>query len=79
MKRLILLGALVFGALMPGAAFAHEGGHQGGCKEMGLAFAAFSQSAPAATGEFVKGLAHDGTGRGVGDVVEDFDHTFCES
>ena len=79
MKRLILLGA-VLGALVPGAAFAHGGGHQGGCAAMGLGFAAFSQNPPApwsSTGDLVSFLALDGTGRGVGDVVEDFDHTFC--
>jgi hypothetical protein len=83
MKRLILpgaiLGALVLGALVPGAAFAHGGGHQGGCAAMGLGFAAFSQNpAPwSSTGDLVSFLALDGTGRGVGDVVEDFDHLLC--
>lgn len=34
MKRLLLLGAL-FGALLPGAVLAHEGGDMGGCSAQG--------------------------------------------
>lgn len=49
MKRLLLLGALL-GALVPGAAFAHEGGDAGGCAAMGHWLHGITQE-PEAAGE----------------------------
>lgn len=48
MKRLLLLGAL-FGALIPGAALAHEGGDKGGCAAQGHWLHGITQD-PAAAG-----------------------------
>ena len=63
------------------AAFAHEGGHPGGCADFGHVNGEIARgevSVPgfegASLGEIVSTFAHDPDGRGVGDVVENVDH-----
>jgi hypothetical protein len=80
MKRLLLLGA-VLGALVPGAAFAHEGGHQGGCEDFGHFNRELGQNPgdygfPAARnlGDIVSSFAQQG---GVAGIVQYGDHLAC--
>jgi hypothetical protein len=76
-------GVMVAGGVAP--AFAHEGGHQGGCEDFGHVNAALARD-PAAfgfpearnLGDIVTAFAQDPNGRGIADVVETFDHVlFC--
>lgn len=86
-KRLLLCGA-IFSALLPGAALAHSGGHQGGCQDFGHINGYIAQDAEAVgdslgiagarnLGDIVSTFAHIPDGRGVGDIVEDVDHAAC--
>jgi hypothetical protein len=78
-------GVVVLGGVAP--AFAHQGGHQGGCADFGHSNRAIAQD-PAAfgfpdarnLGDIVSSFAVDPDGRGVGDVVENVDHVLgCAS
>lgn len=73
------------GLLAAAPAFAHEGGHQGGCEDFGHLNRAIGQD-PAAfgfpdarnLGDIVSLFAQADDGQpGVGDVVENVDHAAC--
>ncbi len=77
--------AAAFGLLAATPAFAHEGGHQGGCEEFGHINRAIGHD-PAAfgfpdarnLGDIVSSFAVADDGQpGVGDVVENVDHAAC--
>lgn len=77
--------AIVAGGVRP--AFAHEGGHKGGCADFGHVNRAIAQD-PAAfgfpdarnLGDIVSSFAVADDGQpGVGDVVENVDHAACAS
>ncbi len=59
---------LAAGAVTP--AFAHEGGHKGGCEDFGQANQTFAPN----LGPLVSDFARAPDGRGVGDIVENVDH-----
>ncbi|HEY3017481.1 MAG TPA: hypothetical protein VGJ23_01485 [Gaiellaceae bacterium] len=77
--------AAALGLLTAAPAFAHEGGHQGGCEEFGHLNRVIGQD-PAAfgfpdarnLGDVVSLFAQADDGQpGVGDVVENVDHAAC--
>lgn len=87
MRRLVAsigLG-LVLALAQAAGAFAHEGGHRGGCEEFGQINRAIGQD-PAAfgfpwadnLGDIVSWFASlDDGAPGVGDIVENIDHVGC--
>lgn len=85
--RRLIVSALVavFGLLAATPAFAHQGGHKGGCEDFGHVNRAIAQD-PASfgfpdarnLGDIVSGFAHEADGQpGVSDIVENVDHLAC--
>jgi hypothetical protein len=85
MKRLVLVGALL-GALVPGAALAHEGGDAGGCAAMGEWLHGITREPEAAgelygvpsarnLGAIAKAVAPHGS---LAEFIENYEHVvFC--
>jgi hypothetical protein len=85
--RMTAVAALMASAALLAAApaFAHEGGHKGGCEEFGHINydigkdpAAFGFPAARNLGDIVSSFAQANDARpGVGDIVEQIDHAAC--
>jgi hypothetical protein len=85
--RMTAVAALTASAALLAAApaFAHEGGHKGGCEEFGHINydigkdpAAFGFPAARNLGDIVSSFAQANDARpGVGDIVEQIDHAAC--
>ena len=83
-KRLVAAGVVVATLGSAAPAFAHAGGHRGGCEEFGhinLYYSRLIRETPGgykSLGDAISDFARDPDGRGVGDVVETQDHPLCQ-